>query len=428
MMRRVAPVAVPLLLATLTACGSSGGGDGASGATIRDSAGIALVEYPADAWANATAWSLSANPMATVPQDPTDTTIDLSNSQLAALLDDGRVVAASIEPPQIYVFNADGSQQGLLGRGGEGPGEYRMISALLVLGGDSVVAYDFFSRHALIFDADGEAIGDVQFPMGGTQIPPLLMARLNHNRWLFQVINPLAQPPEGSTGIYRVDEPVLTWSPGGAILDTLVMLPGASMVRGTFDIAGQSIQMGKVVGYGANTFVGGHGDLIWSTGGDRFVLTARDTSGAVRREVRLPMSPRPVSDADKEVFKAALREQWEQARSFGAPAELVDSELEKIEEETTFAENRPAIGQMVVDRLGRLWVTPDAPAVDSALRWGVFDAQGELLGVLQLPKGMLLTASEDRVVLRREDDETGLVRLEVWGLNRTCTECDPPTP
>jgi hypothetical protein len=424
-MRR--PTAALLTLAFLAACGSEGGaGDGA--AAVRDSAGIAIVEYPASAWDSATAWSLSPAPLATVPNDPADTTIDLSNSQVAALLDDGRLIAASIQPPQLYVFNPDGTQQGLLGRGGEGPGEYRMISALLVLGGDSVAAYDFFTRNAKLFDVDGEAIGDVQFPMGGSPIPPLLVSRLNGPTWLFQVINPLAQPPEGSSGAYRNEEPVLVWRPGAAALDTVLMLPGASMVQGTLDVAGQSIPMGKVVGYGANTFVGGHGDLIWSTGGDRFVLTARDTAGTVRREVRIPLPPRPVSEADKEAFKAALRVQWEQARAFGAPADMVDGELRKIEEETVFADNRPAIGQMVVDRLGRIWVTPDAPTVDSTLTWGVFDAEGSLLGRLRLPKGNLLTASEDRVVLRVEDDETGLVRLEIWGLNRTCDECGTATP
>jgi hypothetical protein len=414
-MRR--PTAALLTLALLAACGSKDG-PGGGAAAVRDSAGVAIVEYPATAWEEAADWSLSAAPLATVPNDPADTTIDLSNSQIAALLDDGRLVAASLQPPQLYVFNADGTQQGLLGRGGEGPGEYRMISALLVLGGDSLAAYDFFSRNAKLFDVDGEAIGDVQFPMGGSPIPPLLVSRLNGPTWLFQVINPLAQPPEGASGAYRNDEPVLTWQPGATMLDTLVMLPGASMVQGTLDVAGQSISMGKAVGYGANTFVGGHGDLIWSTGGDRFVLTARDTAGAVRREVRLALPARPVSEADKEAFKAALRVQWEQARSFGAPADMVDNELRKIEEETVFADNRPAIGQMVVDRLGRIWATPDVPTVDSTLTWGVFDADGGLLGTLRLPKGNLLTASEDRVVLRVEDDETGLVRLEVWGLNR----------
>jgi hypothetical protein len=412
--------------ALLTACGSGGGNSG-SEAAVRDSAGIAIVEYGDGAWEAAADWSLSATPITTIPRDPNDTTIDLTSSQIAALLDDGRLIAASMQPPQIYVFNADGSQQGLLGRGGEGPGEYQMISAILVPGGDSVVAYDFLRRHAQIFDVDGELMGDLQFPLGGTQIPPLLLARMNGDVWVFQVVNPLAQPPEGTSGAYRVDEPVLIWSPGRTTLDTLVMLPGFSMVRGTLEVAGQSIPMGKVVGYGANTFLGAHGDLIWSTTGDRFVLTARDTAGTIRREVRLNRPPRPVSDQDKRVFKDALKEQWEQARAFGAPEDMVQGEIQKIEEQTVFAEHRAAIGQMVVDRLGRVWVTPDAPTVDSTLTWGVFDAEGTLMGTLRLPQGTLISASEDRVVLRVEDDATGLVRLEVWGLNRTCDECDPPT-
>ena len=157
--------------------------------------------------------------------------------------------------------------------------------------------------------------------------------------------------------------------------------------------------------------------MIWSTSGEQFTLTARDTSGAVRREVRLGMAPRVVSESDKEAFKEALRAQWEFARSMGAPPQFIEAELAKVDE-TEFAVNRPAIGLMVVDRLGRVWVTPDAPQVDSTLTYGVFSPEGNLLGKVQLPKGSLFAANADRVVVRREDEETGLVRLEVWGLQQ----------
>jgi hypothetical protein len=96
---------------------------------------------------------------------------------------------------------------------------------------------------------------------------------------------------------------------------------------------------------------------------------------------------------------------------------MLDSELAKVEE-TPFADNQPAIGQMLVDRLGRIWVTPNTPMVDSTATWGVFDPEGTLLGKVVVPAGTLYAASEDRVVIRREDDETGLIRLEVWGLQR----------
>lgn len=419
------PITALLALGFLAACGSEGG-VGSGAAATRDSAGIAIVEYPGSAMDAAPAWSLSATPLATIGGGASDTALDLSRSQIAAVLDDGRVLAANLVPPQIYVFRPDGSQQGTLGRGGEGPGEYRMISNLLPLAADTVAAYDLFQRNALLFHPDGAALGNIQFPTGGATIPPLLVARINGGTWIFQVVNPMSQPPAGADGAYRVDEPVYSWRDGMPALDTLFLLPGPSMVQGTLDFGGQSIPMGKAVGYGANTFVGAANDLIWSTTGDRFVLTARDTTGTVRREVRMAAPPRAVSDADKEAFKAAMREQFEAAKSFGVPEGMLDAEIAKLDQ-TTFAEHRPAIGQLTVDRLGRVWVTPDVPTVDDSLRWFVFSSEGELLGRLQLPKGLLVAASEDRVVLRREDDETGLVRLEVWGLNRACDECDSET-
>ena len=408
--------ALPFVLVTALAACADAGGD-ANQPTVTDSAGIAIVQHGAQAWERAPMWALSAEPLAVIGGDPNDTTIDLSNSQVGTILDDGRIIAASMEPPQMYVFAADGSSQRPLGRGGEGPGEYRFLSALLPLGGDTLAAYDLFTRRAMMFDIDGEALEPVQFPMSGSMIPPLLSARLNGNVWLFQLINPMAEPPSDASGIYRVDAPVFTWRDGQEALDTLFMVKGPSLVKGVFEMGGQSIQMGRAAGYGANSFVGGHGDVIWSTSGEQFTLTARDTSGAVRREVRLGMAPRVVSESDKEAFKEALRAQWEFARSMGAPPQFIEAELAKVDE-TEFAVNRPAIGLMVVDRLGRVWVTPDAPQVDSTLTYGVFSPEGNLLGKVQLPKGSLFAANADRVVVRREDEETGLVRLEVWGLQQ----------
>ena len=411
-MRRTLPLA---LVAALAAC-SAAGGDANQPAT-RDSAGIAIIEHSQQAWERAPVWGLSAAPLVVIGGDPNDTTIDLSNSQVGTLLDDGRVIAASMQPAQVYVFSADGASHQPLGRGGDGPGEYRFLSALLPLGGDSLAAYDLFSRKALLFDVDGESLGSLQVPMTGSMIPPMLTARLSGDVYLFQVINPIAEPPAGESGIYRIDMPVFTWHNGAETLDTAFMIPGPSLVKGVLEFGGQSMNMGRAAGYGANPFVGGAGDVIWSTTGDRFVLTARDTSGAIRREVRLPVPLRPVTEADKETFREALRVQWEFARSMGVPAQVVDTELAKIEQ-TVFAVNRPAIGQMLVDRLGRVWVTPDAPQVDSVLTWGVFSPEGNLMGKVQLPQGSLFAANADRVVVRREDAETGLVRLEVWGLQR----------
>jgi hypothetical protein len=117
-MRSALPIA---LLLALAAC-SDAGGD-ANQPAVTDSAGIAIVQHTAKGWERAPTWALSAEPIAVIGGEEDATAIDLTNSQVGALLPDGRVLAISMQPAQLYVFSADGATPGLLGRGGEGPGE-----------------------------------------------------------------------------------------------------------------------------------------------------------------------------------------------------------------------------------------------------------------------------------------------------------------
>jgi hypothetical protein len=414
-----ATTAIAAIVAVLTAC--SGGDDSRTEvSTVRDSAGVSIVEISAQGWASAPSWRLASAPIAVIGGEGDDGSVDLSNSQLGTLLPDGRVVAMSMQPVQLYLFAPDGSLAGRLGRGGEGPGEYRLLTSLLVLGSDTIAGFDFMNRRALMFRSNGDVLDPVQFPMTASPVPPLLTGRLEDGSWVFQTMNPLQEPPEGTTGVYRLPAPVLHWRAGMETYDTVAMSLGPMLIQGTISMGSNSMTMGRGIGYGSNSFVGGARDLIWVTTGDRFVISGYDVDGNLKREIRVGLPTRTVTQADRDRFIGVLREQLELARGM-APDQLIDSEIAKLSE-TTFADNHAAIGQMLVDRMGRIWATPNLPMVDSTATWGVFDQEGRLIGSVVIPAGTLYAASEDRVVVRIEDDETGLVRLEVLGLVRDESE------
>jgi hypothetical protein len=413
--------AIAVFSTLLVACGS-GSESVVIAPTVRDSAGITIMEYPVESWDAAPEWTVSDAPLAVIGDDPDEVDIDLSTSSLGTMLDDGRVIAATMQPAQIYRFAADGSADGTIGRAGDGPGEYRFVIAMTRLGGDSIAVYDIVKRIALLFRGDGEVIGNVQFPASGVLVPPVLSGRLDDGTWVLQVLNPMAERPEGAAEIYRIDGPVLAWREGMEGFDTLFTLPGQSVTWGEIEAAGQRMEMGRQVGYGANAFLGVHGATIWATGGDRFTIRAYDAVGRPTRELRMTRPARPVSEAERERFRTVLREQYQNVAAMLPPG-MLESEMAKIDQ-TVFAEEHPAISMMRVDQVGRLWVSPDLPIIDSVQNWRIFSPEGALIGQLQLPPGMLLSANLDRVVVRREDPETGLVRLEVWGLNpATCEEC-----
>jgi hypothetical protein len=389
---------------------------------VRDSAGVAIMEYPDQAWDAAPEWTVSAAPLAVIGDDPEQTDLDLSTSSLGTLLSDGRLLAATMQPAQIYRFTADGKADGTLGRAGDGPGEYRFVMGMTRLGADTVAVYDIFKRVALLFQGGGEALGTVQFPITGTLVPPMFNGRLDDGTWVLQIINPMAEPPEGSPEIYRVDGPVLAWRDGMEGFDTLFSLPGQAVTWGEIEAGGQRLSMGRQVGYGANAFLGVHGRTIWATGGERFVIRGYDSAGTQIREIRMNRPARPVTEPERERFRTVLREQYQKVGGMLPPG-MLESELAKIDQ-TKFAAAHPEISLMTVDLVGRLWVSPDLPVIDSVQNWRIFSPTGTLIGRIRLPQGSLLSATIDRVVVRQEDPETGLVRLEVWGLNPVnCEGC-----
>ncbi len=363
-------------------------------------------------------WILSAEPMASVGGDVNDTELDLSTSGLGMLLTDNRLVAATtIAPAQVYLFAADGSSRTLIGGPGEGPGEYRVITGLTRLGGDTIAVYDVATRKALLFTPDGQEAGRLQIPFSGdaTQ-PPQLIGRSTSGTWVFQSLDQLNLPPDDAPERFRKTMALVKWQEGAETLDSLYTVEGPLSVRSSVDFNGQSIPVGRPLAYGANSTHTVSGDMVWTTPGDSYTLLGHDLSGALVREIRMDVQPRPVTDAEREQFKAAQREGLERARGMGmAPPQVIESELAKVEQ-TPFADNHPAIGQLTSDNIGRLWVTTGFPGLDSTLTYEVFSPEGEMLGRIVLPNGIVLGASKDRVVVRREDKETGLVRLEVWGL------------
>lgn len=405
-------------MAALAACGGSGS-DAPVAATTRDSAGVTIMEYPADAFEKAPLWELSQQPLTIIGGDPDDTELDLSTSQLGALLSDNRIAVVTFKPAQLLLFSEDGATRTQIGHEGEGPGEYRLIARLEALAADTLAVYEAVARRELRYLPDGTVAGSVQFPFGDLLIPAIPLGHLADGTYLFQTMNPLAKPPVGADKYYRLASPILAWREGQEAMDTLFQVPGALSVQSTVSVGTESATISRPLAYASQSFTVPTGERIWTTPGDRFVLDARDASGALVASVRMARPARTVTSADQEAYKAKLREGLERVRAMGiAPPGLIESEIKKIDE-TDFAPQMPAIGLLSIDRVGRLWVTAGTAGVDSVLTYAVFSSTGELLGRVVLPSGLLMGANADRVVVRREDEGSGLVRFEVWGLTKT---------
>jgi hypothetical protein len=75
---------------------------------------------------------------------------------------------------QIWVFDRDGAFTRTIGRDGEGPGEYRLISRIDVLPGDTLLVFDARLRRRTTLAPEGSVVATQSFQVGGFMNSSLL--------------------------------------------------------------------------------------------------------------------------------------------------------------------------------------------------------------------------------------------------------------
>lgn len=403
-----------LLAATLVACGS---GEAGTRIMSRDSAGVALLSYPANAWDSTPTWALSDKPIVILGGDSVDATMDLSTASAATLLGSGRSVVSTANPAELLLFDADGKREARLGAPGDGPGEFHAVSQLLHFGGDTLFAFDPSQQKGLFFAANGMPLGERILPSTNAPVPPSLRGRLENGVFVFSLDMVTDPPPAGVPKAFRNRLVVLGLNARTDHYDTLAISRGAELVPSTMMVGGQAAVIPKPLIFGATTQVVVGRDRWYLTTADRFEIETHDTSGKLLRVVRLDVPIRPVGPGDQEKYKATVREAYDRLKGVVSP-EALAGELKKLDA-TEFANHFPAIAQIMTDGDGNLWVNRGFSLIDKVRSWLVFSPDGRLIGRVDTPLGSVLAISGDRVVVNRKNPMSGRVRLEIYGLTRT---------
>lgn len=84
-----------------------------------------------------------------------DPDAELLRAWSAARLGDGRIAVANGRPVELRLYRADGSLERVVGRAGEGPGEYRGRLEVFATPGDSLLVWDHGTRRWQLFGPDG---------------------------------------------------------------------------------------------------------------------------------------------------------------------------------------------------------------------------------------------------------------------------------
>jgi hypothetical protein len=400
---------IPVAALALAACTPDG--PAADTATVsRDSAGIRIVESAAPVWTDATRWRVSEAPALQIGAG-TDGDPARQFAYIAGVhrLPSGAIAVLDAWAPGVVFFDSAGALLGRVGREGSGPGEFpaRAAPTSFTCGTDTVyvVRQDiaaYVPPGAYVRTMRLEPPGRIRACAGGR-----LVAERPHGEW------------RKEAGLFTDSLVLASYDLTGATTATIDTLPSEEQ-RWVQGVEGFGY-MRRTFGY---TLAVAASNAWLATGfADAFRIELRDTTGALRRIVRVAGLAENVSAADLDRFRAYVFEPWRGN----------DDEKIRLEEQLGAAEGRarPAFGALRFDRAGNLWVrrydqldaveffdfsavirSAARPTLDQPRLWFVLDPSGRYLGAVETPADFLVHEIGDNWILGvwRDDLDIPYVR------------------
>ena len=395
--RAVRLLALPPVVAALAAGGAACAGDPADDLVVRrDSAGVAIVESSAPRVESARAWQVDTTPLLDLTRTGDGDAHDFHGVADALRLADGSIVVADAGSHQVRRYAPDGTLRWVVGRDGEGPGEFRQLATVARFRGDSVVALDYWLGRATVIGPDG-GIGRAFHPYGPRPAVERLLA-VDETTLVAQVS--AYERMEGNAGLFRIPAHVVAISPDGAVADTLATLHGVeTFLRERGDSRPLFPRYGQVA-VGAGRVVLGDAD--------RMAFTVHAPSGAVERVVRVPAYDLTVSARQIEQERAVMLGPRPDARRRALLAMMPDPAT------------RPAYTQLEVDATGAVWAAGFRALADTLgpTAWELFDADGRWLGATELPRTLRVLEIGEDWLLAVHPDEMDVERVQVLRLRR----------
>jgi hypothetical protein len=336
-------------------------------------------------------------------------------SQVAGFreLSDGRLlIADQIEQILARIDFETGAYE-VLGRQGQGPGEYVMPGALFALPGDTTLMVDGMGRRMLVVGPNGH-ISSNTIPLRHPSGFPIIARGVDRRGRIYFDLAGLMMPGMEEMGAAG-EAPLMRWDPGAGILDTLGYVHFPPM---------EPVGPGEMrVRLGGGAF---EGRDAWSMAPDGRIGIARHEDYHVEwlqpggRSVAgrpVPYEPVRIGRAEKDAWADAvatrgMRVEVENGRRrVGRPPR---PDVDRME----FPEVMPPFpaGAVYASPDGELWVERSRPADQARRTYDVFDASGNRSRQVVLPESRRLLGFGDGVLYVIRTDDDGLEWIERYRL------------
>jgi hypothetical protein len=372
-------------------------------AVVRDSAGIRIVENAEHGWPEGRDWRLAAEPRLDIGVFAGDPDYELFQVAGALRLSDGRIVVANGGSRELRIYGASGEFVSAVGREGGGPGEFEDLVALRLLAGDSLLAYDWGLQRVSVFDSRGDFVRANLLQLLSEGGYPDYVTPFDDGS-LLVAVEQISQPGGVESGVHRNNLLYLRCDNQGVLVDTLGQFSGSESFT---NIESDGV-LGGPLAFGRRPQGAVHGAGFYFGPSDYYEIGYYTIEGELRRLIRLQVSNSAVTPDDIERYK--------ERESATAPDETYRTLVERLLSVQPYPETMPAYGELVVDVEGNLWVAEYRNWGDDARRWHVFDPDGALLGVVEMPAGFTAYQIGTDFVLGSWRDESDVEHIRLYEL------------
>jgi hypothetical protein len=370
----------------------------AQGGTVRDSAGITIVENVDSAWTPETAWIVEDSADVEIGSRFGERGAVFGSIADAARLSDGRFAVADPMNRTVGVFNRFGGFLFAVGGRGEGPAEVQAMGGISVLQGDSFAVLGLRPRKTIYFGPSGEHLRTATEPrVGWKGYNSVSTVGMMPDGSFFATYRPVeADYPQGRaithSEVHHFDE-------NGTDQGLYAVLPSLPTVN--------EGPTKDVMVFGPRPSFAADQSGFWFSFPLTYEIRHYSQQG-IDKIVRRSWTAVPVPKGLREEYRV-----WRRA----AFDESVPDFVERILRNEPFAESFPAFKRILVSPDGHLWVeeypTLDEQSPESwdggfslGLRpWSVFDPDGGWLGTVIMPDGLRVTEIGSDYVLGIWKDE-----------------------
>lgn len=404
---RVLPCCLPLL----TACSSPAATIDLA-ATVRDSAGIEIIEHPAELIAALPEWGVIGEPVVELGSGD-QVAEEFTSIRGAVRLADGNILLAEGGSNELRLFDAEGTYLATWARKGQGPGEFSGISFPMLGVGDSIFVVDAQPQRTAVFAPDGRFARQIVHPRSAEAQTYLgLMGHLPGGTLVMQSNNFGNAPTTLGGPITRDTFAVVSAREGNLALDTIALIPGPELFAVQF-------KEGEYEGIGQGSPAFGRSTYTATSNALGRMLIGTNEANEVRvyegTSLRLMLRDMTPAQPVLEEHKVQYRKDQEANYARSAVSEAVKAQWrENAARNERFAETMPYYERLMFGTDGSIWVEAKRRFDDEGRRYVVYGSDGRAVARAVFPDRVrpLQVGPDEMIGMWRDPDE--VPHLRIW--------------